>query len=410
MNSTPTILIIDDDPFLSSTLAAFLEQTGVKVRQASDGLEGIALFGAEHPDLVLLDLTMPGMDGFETCERIKGLSGSADTPVIVMTALEGWEQKVRAFKCGAVDYVVKPFNFEEVGARVRTHLELRRQASELAEGRDRLQVALAAAGAMNRNLVELNQKLRRSEEIKSRFLALMRNEIVNPLSSILGLADQIEHGAVQVEASRRLAAVIKDEAFRLDLQIRNVFAAAELESGDACPAFTQVEVGSILEDVRSSFEPAARARGIELAIRTLGLEDPVVTDGPKLHHILSNLVANAIAWGRAGGKADIQASREGDRLEFRVQDEGPGLPRDIKEFLEQFRVPAPGIEETGPGRRLGVLVVKSLVDLLDGSLRVEARGEGTAILVGLPAAPGNVAARDRSLDGNIVIFEDPQEF
>lgn len=410
MYGSASILIIDDDAFLAQSLGGFLESRGARIRHASDGLEGLAVFEAERPDLVLLDLFMPGLDGFDTCERLRDLSAGKATPIIVMTAMEGWEPKIRAFQAGAVDYILKPFHFEEVEARVGTHLELRRRAAELKENQDRLALALASSGAVNRNLMELNEKLRRSEAIKSRFLALMRNEIVSPLTSIMGLAEEIEVGAFPLETARQVATVIKDEAFRLDCQIQNVFNAAELEAGEAFPVFTQVDLGSILRDLRGSFQAAAYAKGVDLAFGPGPEGHSVATDGPKVHRILANLVANAIEWGPSGSRVEVEARAEGEVLRLRVADAGPGLPEDVRRLLTGGKAPAPGTPEPAQGQRLGLLVVKALVDLLNGSIQAGPDGPGTsAVRVSLPLDPCAVP-RDQTLDGNIVIFEDPQEF
>jgi DNA-binding response OmpR family regulator len=409
MIGTSTVLIIDDDAFLTEALKDFLERKGIRARTATDGLEGIALFQAEPPDLVLLDLTMPGLDGFETCQRIQALEGAADTPVIVMTAVEGWEPKVRAFRCGAVDYVVKPFHFEEVEARVGAHLAIRRQAAELRENQESLRQALASAGAMNRNLLELNQKLRRSEAIKSRFLALMRNEIINPLTSIMGLAGEVACAALPMDKVQSVADVIQDEAFRLDCQIQNVFTAAELEAGELRPEIARVDVASILEILRTSFESAARAKRVDLAFRVVSDGAPVATDGAKVRHILSNLVGNAITWGPVGGRVEILADL-GESLVFRVSDGGPGLPADVRKLLEDTTPGVPGQPESMPGARLGVLVVKALVDLMGGSLRVVEDGGRCSVVVDLPQDPNLETPLDENLDGNILIFDEPQEF
>ena len=138
-----TILIIDDTPANVGLLVDYLEDNGFRVVVAQDGVEGIKRAEFAQPDLILLDIMMPGMDGFETCRRLKAAEKTADIPVIFMTALTESGEKVNAFGVGAVDYVTKPFHIEEVLARVKTHLALRAMHNQLEQQNRRLQQEIA---------------------------------------------------------------------------------------------------------------------------------------------------------------------------------------------------------------------------------------------------------------------------
>jgi len=407
MATAETILIIDDDEFLRILVRAFLERMGLNVVEAADGAQGLAALREAPPALVLLDITMPGMNGFEVCKAIRALPEAADTPVIVMTSLEGTARKVEAFQCGAVDYVSKPLHLEDVEVRVNTHLGIRRQNLELRRSRDQLQQAVEDAAVLNRNLVEVNERLRHSEEVKSRFLALMRNEINNPLNGIMGLADLVA-GKVPLEKAREFGAMIKDEAFHLDCQIQNVFRAAEVEAGEAAPSISRVDVGSILDAVVDSFGAFARAKGVKLTTRVAGEPGPFPTDGEKLHHILANLVANAVEASGREGEVSILAEDRGDRLSIQVSDHGLGLPEAERKLLFQS-FGSNGFQGISHGQNLGLPVVKALVDLLGGEIDVEsAPGQGATFRILLPRALETMEAE--AADGNLLIFDDPQEF
>jgi signal transduction histidine kinase len=407
MSPAETILIIDDDEFLRILVRAFLERMGLNVVEAADGAQGLAALKAAPPALVLLDITMPGMNGFEVCRAIRALPEAADTPVIVMTSLEGTARKVEAFQCGAVDYVSKPLHLEDVEVRVKTHLGIRSQNLELRQSRDQLQEALEASAVLNRNLVEVNEKLRHSEEVKSRFLALMRNEINNPLNGIMGLADLVA-GKVPLEKAREFGAMIKDEAFHLDCQIQNVFRAAEVEAGEAAPSISRVNVGSIMDTVVDSFGPYARAKGLKLTATVAGEPGPFPTDGEKVHHILANLVANAIEASGRGGEVAIRAEDLGEHLALQVSDQGLGLPEAEQKILFQF-FGTSGFQGVSHGQNLGLPVVKALVDLLGGAIDVDSvPGEGASFRITLPRALETMEADAQ--DGNLLIFDEPQEF
>jgi len=144
MTDSPTILIVDDELFNLDLLEQELEAVGCRIVTAGNGEEALEKVETENPDLVLLDIIMPGIDGFEVCRRLKASHSSADIPVIFMTALSSVEDKVKAFTAGGVDYITKPFQSEEVMSRVRVHLDLRKARRQLVERNQLLQQEIDA--------------------------------------------------------------------------------------------------------------------------------------------------------------------------------------------------------------------------------------------------------------------------
>jgi len=396
------VLIIDDDGVLRLALKAFLEGLGLRAEEASAGLEGLACIRRERPALVLLDLTMPGMGGMEVCEEIRAMPGGDDIPVIIMSGLLGTTQKVKAFHAGAVDCISKPIQYEALEIRVRTHLAIRCQKIALAK-------ALHDAGAMNKNLLALNGKLQHSEEVKTRFMGIMRNYINNPLNDILGLAAGIAQEGMTLGKARDLAALIKDNAFRMDCQIRNVFMAAELEAGDARPCIARVDLESVARDVLESFQPYAKTKGLALELLIQGEPGAFPADGDKLHHILVNLVSNAVQF---AGEGTVRLTLDaGPSLSITVEDQGPGiLEPEQKAVFEPFRANAGSA--TGPrGHGLGLPVVKAMVDILGGELHLDSEpGRGAAFRITLPRASMLDELGADAMDGNILFFDEPHEF
>ena len=139
LSHRPRVLIVDDEPLNLELLRQELEDLGHEVDEARSGEEALRRTGEHPPDVILLDIMMPGMDGFEVCRRLKATEGTRDVPVIFMTALSEIEDKITAFEAGGVDYVTKPFQVEEILARVGTHAELRRTRRELVERNRRLE-------------------------------------------------------------------------------------------------------------------------------------------------------------------------------------------------------------------------------------------------------------------------------
>jgi signal transduction histidine kinase len=411
VTSGELVLIIDDEELLRGILRCCLEELGLRVQEAEDGPSGVACARREMPDLVLLDIMMPGMNGYETCRAIHALEGAEGLPVIVMTGHVGGEHQQRAFQSGAVDYLTKPLSIGDVKVRVMTHLGLRRKSLALAESNACLAKAFDEAAAMNRNLLHLNGKLRRSEAVKSRFLALMRNEIYNPLNDIQGLAGRILDESLPPAKARELAALIRNESFLLDLQIRNVLCAADLEAGEVRPTISRVNFGSVARDILESFGPFARDKGLDLILEVTGAGPDFPTDSGKLHQILCNLVANAVKCSPQGGRVRLALGAGEMELTLRVEDQGPGLSAEARRALF---VPFHGSEEDarfhqGPG--LGLPVVKSLIDILEGALSLDSEeGRGSRFTITLPRIASLEQMEAEAMDGNLLFFDDPQEF
>lgn len=411
MNPLGTILVVDDEPVLRENLRVFLESIGFRVVEAGQGDAALDICRLDSPDLVLLDVNLPGNDGFEVCRNIMRLPGMRETPIIFLSGLMETRDKLEAFASGGVDYVGKPFHFEEVEARVRTHLELRRQRRQIEESHRDIQVALAEARQANRQLIEVNERLRQSEALKTQFLANMRNEIHDPLSAILGLAEEIRDTCVSLDQCRSMATLITREASHLEFELRNIFCAAELEAGETAPVITCVDITSVLRNAVKDFAGAAQEK--EQTLRVCAGEgcQAFPTDMSKVRIILANLVANAIEFSPHQGCIDLRAEVQGGELLLEVEDQGPGIgDADRGPIFERFRQLERGHARAHRGQGLGLAVVKALVELLEGEIIVDSElGRGSKFTCRLP--PGGLVegAETKSFDGNLYIFDEPRE-
>ena len=403
-----TILIIDDEPLLRLNLRAVLEDFGYQVLEAPDGTEGLALCARHRPDLVLLDIRMPELDGFGVCAGLKANPALQKIPVIFLSGLLDAQDKVRAFRAGGVDYITKPFQDEEVRARVRTHLELRSQSRRLEENNERLNEALLATEHANRRLLEVNERLRLSEEVKGHFLANARNEINNPLSAILALGGELEGGPASVERSRAAGRAIAMEASALDFQLRNLFCAAELEAGEAIPTPASVDAASVVQDALEALRYRAEAKEVSFAFEPGPALAAFPTDAAKLRLIAANLIANAVEFSPRGETVHIRLDTGEDGLTLEVQDHGEGISHEDQALLfERFRQLRSGPGRPHQGQGLGLAVVKALVDLLGGSLRLASEpGRGSTFACTLPAGE---AGDDSAADGNLFFFGGAEE-
>lgn len=404
-----TILIIDDEAPLRMNLRALLEDFGYQALEAGNGTEGLALCARHHPDLVLLDIRMPDLDGFAVCECLRADPALRKIPVVFLSGLLDAQDKARAFRAGGVDYITKPFQDEEVRARVRTHLDLRSQNLRLEENNERLNEALLAAEQLNRKLLDLNERLRLSEEAKGHFLANARNEINNPLSAILALGAGLEAGPASVEQSRSAGRHIAAEASALDFQLRNLFCAAELEAGETVPGIASVDAASVIRDALDSLRYRAGDRGVRLDFQASG--GAFRTDAAILRLIAANLVANAIEFGPKGDTVRIRLEVGPPGLTLAVEDHGEGLAdEDRARLFQRFRQLRGGPDRPHQGQGLGLAVVKALVDLLGGGLEVEsAPGQGATFTCSLPEGDALDPDGASASDGNVFFFGGAEE-
>jgi DNA-binding response OmpR family regulator len=215
-------MIVDDNPANLKLLEDMLLREGHEVRSFPSGRLALAAAMKNAPDLILLDINMPEMNGYEVCERLKCTRKLSDTPVIFLSALNETEDKVQAFRCGAADYISKPFQFEEVHARVETHLKLHELQRALKLQNERLEEAVAAR---TRELAEANGRLTILDRSKSDFLDLISHEFRTPLNGLLGVGELIleqmpptkENKELQelFERSRRRILSLLDDALLL---------------------------------------------------------------------------------------------------------------------------------------------------------------------------------------------------
>ncbi|QEM67883.1 HAMP domain-containing histidine kinase [Geobacter sp. FeAm09] len=267
---------------------------------------------------------------------------------------------------------------------------------------------------VNRKLVEMNRRLEQSEALKSNFLSNIRNEINNPLNAIVGLAGQI--GALDPERDEivALASMICSEANHLDFQLRNIFAAAELEAGELDPHISRVNVTAVARDVAESFRHRAARKDVEIELEPPPEAAPLLfdTDAEKVQIILSNLVANALEYSREGGRIQVSLALAPDgSLVVGVRDFGAGIAEeDQQRIFNRFTQLETGTTRSHLGHGLGLSIAKALADLLQGTIDLESgRGQGSLFRVTLPAPVGDAPFTSFAEGGNLFLFDDISE-
>ncbi len=364
-----TLLIIDDKPENISVLFHFLVNHGFKILIAENGEDGLMNAEEEQPDLILLDVMMPEIDGFETCMRLKQNPKTQNIPVIFMTALSETVEKVKAFELGAVDYVTKPFQQEEVLARIKTHLVLRKLQQELE--------------AKNEDLIKLNQE-------KNEFLDIVAHDLRNPLSAIYTAADFLKKKNPDAGSNiNEMAGYILDASKQILNLIENFLNIKMIESGKEEIEREVVDIKMILQWMISHYAVNAQKKNITLHFHFEDKQQYLVwVNESRMTQVLENLISNAIKYSPHGKQVNIWLSKRQCCIRCEVEDQGPGLSEsDKKQLFGKFaRLSArPTGQESSVG--LGLFIVKKLVEMMNGKIWCESElGHGATFIVEFPLA------------------------
>ena len=266
---------------------------------------------------------------------------------------------------------------------------------------------------MTKKLENVNMKLQESESLKSNFLANIRNEINNPLMSILGLSEELASATPSdIEEVTNLAEVIYSEAFELDLQLRNIFAAADIEAGETSQSIARVNIDKLLGSTVETFIRRADEKKIKVSYDA-GDDLHFNTDSEKLHIIMSNLVDNAIKFNQEGGLVELAAWIDNEELNITVKDNGSGIDEsELGVIFDRFKQLDSGLSKSHKGHGIGLSVTKALIELLNGTITADnTEGKGSIFRVAIPASESEADVDMFSEDGNEFIFtEEATEF
>lgn len=352
------IIIVDDVPENLELLSEILSSYGYFVRTASSGLSALAMIAESPPDIIMLDVMMPGMDGYEVCQKLKADEATRNIPIIFITALQEPIQKVRAFAVGAADYVTKPFQLEEVIARIRTHLALYRSNKQLQE-----QVA------------ELDA-----------FAHTVAHNLKNPLAAIATYLDMVTRpiGApLPPEKTAELLTYVQQSA----LKANNIVDELLLLSSVRKEAVTlhNVDMAEVVAQVQERLEPMISKYRPEIV-------EPAhwptaVGYAPWVAEIWANYISNGLKYGGQPPRLQFGATPQADGMvRFWLHDNGRGLTEAERAivFTEFTRLN----EIRTDGHGLGLSIVQRIVNKLGGTSGVESTvGEGSTFYFTLPAAP-----------------------
>jgi len=348
------LLLVDDTPANLEILAATLKPEGYKIAVATSGEQAIKVVAKLVPDLIFLDVMMPGMDGYQTCRELKANTAFASIPVIFITAKTQIEDVVEGFDAGGVDYITKPFRRQEVLARARTHLML--------------QTTL-------RKLMVLNEQ-------KNKFLGMVAHDLRNPISAALGYADMIAEDADPTGITHDMARKIVDASRSMMMLVDDLLDAAAIESGKFSVNCEPTDLKLLISDKVDAHQYRAKKKNIAVHAQ-LAETMPISLDKHRIGQVLDNLLSNAIKFSPQGATIRVSLESTADGVSIIVADQGPGMDADDLarlggDFQSLSAKPTAGEKSTG----LGLAIAKKVIDAHAGSMQVTSKlGEGAAFCV-----------------------------
>jgi len=315
LTSAGSILVVDDTLENVRLLSSMLGQQGYEVRPVTNGRQALLAAEREVPDLILLDINMPDMSGYEVCARLKAHPDLRDVPIIFLTALNDVRDKVRAFEVGGVDYITKPFQFEEVHARVKTHVALRRAGVALEQSYGKLQ---------------------QLERLRDDLVHMVVHDMRSPLAVLIGELELLERdsaGAAPIDVSEGVGSALR-AARSLNRMANELLDVSRLESGKVPIAPVECDLGELAGSVCRTLSGIDRTRKVE--VRSRG-GARVTCDSELTRRILENLVSNAIKHSPPEGVVEVNIEVRTGRARVAVADDGPGVPPEARSRLfEKF--------------------------------------------------------------------------
>jgi signal transduction histidine kinase len=364
-----TVLIVDDEPANLSLARAYLDSS-YELLEASDGPSALALVDSQPVDLVLLDVMMPNMSGFEVCRRIKR-GREQYLPVILLTALDRQEQRNVGLEAGADDFMSKPVDRRELTLRVERLIKIKRHEEQIREQLDLVSRHDQMAQKQIRELQEL-------DVLKEDLVAMMVHDLRNPLAGIVGFLDLLtsdlddhrlrKDADAAVQAGNRLREILDDM-----LHVRM------LEGGALHMQCELVQAGAVVEDAIKSVWGAARARRVEIAAQIEQSLLQLDADPKYVRRAIENLLSNAVKYSPSGTSVRASVRAVGSDVEIEVADRGSGIPEQFKEHLfQKFGSIEAARGDARNGIGLGLYLVKLVANAHGGRAVVRDRKHGGA--------------------------------
>ncbi len=379
----PKLLIVNDDPAslfaLSSSLSSWAEQAQCEIIEARSGPDALRCVLLHEFAVILLDVNMPGMDGYETAEAIHGRSLSASVPIIFVTAFHADElNRLQGYARGAVDYLFTPIIPQILQAKVAVFVALARQNNELKKQAAELHLRAAEQAATNRQLsieIEERQLAVRRNEANDEFLAMLGHELRNPLSAICNAIAVLNFPSVSESGAERAKKILKRQSRHLTRIVDDLLDLSRLRSGKVMLNCQELALHYLVEQILETLTDSGRIDGFTL---TLDIAPAWISADPtRIEQIVTNLLDNAIKYTPVGGTIFVDIHRHGHHVKLLVRDTGIGIGSDLlPHIFDVFVQGDRSLDRAQGGLGIGLSLVKKLVELHDGTVSVSSEGTG----------------------------------
>jgi signal transduction histidine kinase len=394
------ILIVDDTPENLQVLSATLLDRGYKVRGVINGKMAIRAARAGSPDLILLDIKMPAMDGYEVCLQLKADPKTSEIPVIFISALDEVLDKVTAFQVGGVDFITKPFHVAEVLARIEHQLTIQRLKKQLLDRNTELQQEI-----IERKKAE--EAAAAASLAKSQFVANMSHELRTPLNAILGFTEVMSRDSFLGDENLENLRIINRSGQHLLELINDVLDLSKIEAGIIALDERSFDLYQLLDTLEEMFQIKAETKNLQLKFFVEpNVPQYIKTDEKKLRVCLINLLGNAIKFTLDGDSVWLRVSRESKQpiaeseiypnstsgeqflILFEVEDTGVGIAAEEIDTLFDAFVQTEAGRNAADGTGLGLTITKKYVQIMGGDIGFKSvLGEGTSFKFNIRVFP-----------------------
>ncbi|MBS2021316.1 MAG: hybrid sensor histidine kinase/response regulator [Deltaproteobacteria bacterium] len=367
------VLTIEDSPETRLLIRRILEPKGFEVLEASDGLAGIDLALAHPPDLILCDIALPGISGYETSTRLRSHKSLDAVPIVVLTSAG---DRSLALSVGADGFIQKPIEVEKFPGQLRAYLEGKREKLRVGDERRHLrEYSQSLTERLEQTVRELtlkNAQLLTAMRAKQEFMQNLSHELATPLTPVIGYVKMLRSlklGPLTEPQGRALESM-NASVERLSRAIDNLVDFATLEGGEGLLQKEPFDIAEACKAALEEMKNKAKARRVHLELK-IAPATIAFGDSKKLKQALVNLLDNAVKFGPVGGEVMVHAFSEHDRLLVEVYDQGTGvLPDEADKVFEPFFHADRG-DDKAPGAGLGLPVAKQIVEAHGGNIRVE---------------------------------------
>ncbi len=368
------ILIVDDIPKNIQILGNILSKENYQIAYAQSGEQALSITHHQKFDLILLDIMMPEMDGFEVCKALKKNPETSEIPIIFLTAKADMNSIVKGFTTGGQDYITKPFNASELLARTETHIQLHEQRIALAEMNETLEEKV---NERTQQLEKAYKRLNQLEKAKTDFLDIISHELRTPLNGITGLTTLLNLTKLSDEQQEYIH-YLEDVANRLYRFSETALLITDLRTNRSQPDFLPIQIKYIVESAVKQFEKNNQGKYQSVQFEMEEEDLMVAANTTLVKKSLEMLMDNACKFGGPNVNIRLLISSDGNHILLSCDDNGPGFSKDSQKRLFELFSTGDILHQEGTG--LSLAAIKLIMDYHNGKIEVQNKKEGGALV------------------------------